>query len=263
MRPPSCSCPPARSTSTYATCSPSSGSRRGPSWQRSTWADRYRAALDAGADPAVVTNWIAQTQAERRAAQAALDATNPTPAAQRALAAQVQLTEQTLRALIDKLGNVADALATADPDRKADAYRALGLNLTYQPQTRSVHIKIDLDVDRSGLWLVGEIEAEGAVGVGLAVGVGGGQSVGDVAELVDQGPEGLFGELDLGGQGALGGGGGVGGVEGGLGGAAFGLGLGDPVGDDGGVGSGVQGCPVAISPGRALPARPATRSRAW
>ncbi|MEV6371487.1 zinc ribbon domain-containing protein [Micromonospora musae] len=31
--------------------------------------ERYRAALDAGADPSVVSNWIAQTQAERTRAQ--------------------------------------------------------------------------------------------------------------------------------------------------------------------------------------------------
>ncbi|MEV4813298.1 zinc ribbon domain-containing protein [Micromonospora avicenniae] len=34
--------------------------------------ERYRAALDAGADPAVVTGWIAQTQAERARAEANL-----------------------------------------------------------------------------------------------------------------------------------------------------------------------------------------------
>jgi hypothetical protein len=111
--------------------------------------DRYRAALDAGADPAVATEWIAQTQAERRAAQAALDTTKtPTHAASRVEAAQAELTEKALRALIDKLGNIADALATADPDAKAEAYRALGMVLTYDPQSRSVRIKIDLDADR-------------------------------------------------------------------------------------------------------------------
>ncbi|MET8355182.1 hypothetical protein ABZU69_36065, partial [Micromonospora sp. NPDC005206] len=34
--------------------------------------ERYRAALDAGADPAVVTEWISQTQAERARAEADL-----------------------------------------------------------------------------------------------------------------------------------------------------------------------------------------------
>ncbi|HEY6793284.1 MAG TPA: hypothetical protein VI248_01235 [Kineosporiaceae bacterium] len=111
--------------------------------------DRYRAALGAGADPAVVTEWIAQTQAERRTAQAALDTTKtPTQAARRVEAARAELTEKSLRALIDKLGTIADALATADPDRKAEAYRALGMVLTYDPQSRSVRIKIDLDADR-------------------------------------------------------------------------------------------------------------------
>jgi hypothetical protein len=102
------------------------------------------------------------------------------------------------------------------------------------------------------LWIIGQDHAEGAVGLGLAFGVGGGQRVGDVAELVDEGAQGLLGELDLGGLGTPGGGCRVRGVEGGLGGAAFGLRLGDPVGDEGGVGSGVQGGPVAVQFGVAL-----------
>jgi site-specific DNA recombinase len=38
---------------------------------------RYRAALDAGADPALVTAWIAETQAERASAEQAHAATDP------------------------------------------------------------------------------------------------------------------------------------------------------------------------------------------
>ncbi|WP_123809680.1 hypothetical protein [Micromonospora globispora] len=37
--------------------------------------ERYRAALDAGADPAVVIGWIVQTQAERTRVEADLHAT--------------------------------------------------------------------------------------------------------------------------------------------------------------------------------------------
>lgn len=40
--------------------------------------ERYRAALDAGANPAVVTSWIAQTQAERARAEADLRANTGT-----------------------------------------------------------------------------------------------------------------------------------------------------------------------------------------
>lgn len=93
--------------------------------------ERYRAALDAGADPGVVTGWIAETQGERRAAQAALDDTRPAIAQPKA--ADIRLTEQALCALIEKLGSIADALATADSERKAEAYRALGMILTYEP----------------------------------------------------------------------------------------------------------------------------------
>ncbi|MEU4717608.1 hypothetical protein AB0F73_28690 [Micromonospora purpureochromogenes] len=44
--------------------------------------ERYRAALDAGADPTVVIGWIAQTQAERTRAEADLHAT-PNKSSQR------------------------------------------------------------------------------------------------------------------------------------------------------------------------------------
>jgi hypothetical protein len=38
------------------------------------------------------------------------------------------------------------ALRDADPEQKLDLYRALGLQLTYQPDTRTVDAMIDLAV---------------------------------------------------------------------------------------------------------------------
>jgi hypothetical protein len=111
---------------------------------------RYRAALDAGADPTVVTTWIAETQTERqqaqaRQAQAQAQARTGTPS----LAEEVtRLTEAQLTTIIDELGNLTDALRDADPAHKLEVYRSLGLRLTYDPQTQTVRAEIDLAAHR-------------------------------------------------------------------------------------------------------------------
>ncbi|MEU5727169.1 recombinase family protein [Micromonospora sp. NPDC047738] len=89
--------------------------------------ERYRAALDAGADPAVVTGWIGQTQTERARAEADLDA-NAGNSPRRMSRAEV-------RGLVTALGDIAAALRDGDPADKAEVYRQLGLRLTYQPET--------------------------------------------------------------------------------------------------------------------------------
>lgn len=99
---------------------------------------RYRAALDAGADPAVVSTWITQTQAERQQAQQALDQQSVSAAS------QTRLTEADLTQIIDELGDLTTALRGADPADKLAVYRSLGLHLTYDPQTRTVRAEIDL-----------------------------------------------------------------------------------------------------------------------
>jgi hypothetical protein len=104
---------------------------------------RYRAALDAGADPAVVAGWIAETQAERRQAehrQQASMATNEPP--------EATFTEQEIIAIVEELGDMVAALRDADPDEKLDVYRSLGLRLTYRPDTQTVRAEIDLAAHR-------------------------------------------------------------------------------------------------------------------
>ncbi|MBF9130118.1 recombinase family protein [Plantactinospora sp. S1510] len=76
---------------------------------------RYRAALDAGADPAVVAGWIAETQAEREHINQRHNV--PTP--------------------VDELSSLSE-----------DQIIAIGLRLTYEPETRTVQAKIDLGLHR-------------------------------------------------------------------------------------------------------------------
>jgi hypothetical protein len=102
---------------------------------------RYRAALDAGADPAVVAAWIADTQAERQRA----DEREHT-AIREALDGDTSeiLTEEEVVAIVEELGDMITVLRDAEPEHKLDVYRNLGLRLTYNPETQTVRADIDL-----------------------------------------------------------------------------------------------------------------------
>ena len=101
---------------------------------------RYRTALDAGAEPAVVTGWIAQTQAERARAEADLHATQST--------GPRRMSRTEIANLVQALGDIVTVLRDADPADKAEVYRQLGLRLTYQPETQTVRAAVDLSAHR-------------------------------------------------------------------------------------------------------------------
>ncbi len=100
----------------------------------------YRAALDAGAEPAVVAAWIAEVQAERAAFERR----------RKPQARQERLNEQEIAAMVDALGGIGAALEAADLHDKADLYRKLGLGLLDQPHQRVVTAEINLDSSRWG-----------------------------------------------------------------------------------------------------------------
>ncbi|WP_433731914.1 hypothetical protein ACQP2Y_12270 [Actinoplanes sp. CA-051413] len=87
----------------------------------------YRAALDAGADPAVVTTWITQTQNERQRIERLLAATP-------LLESRPRLTRDQITAIVQQVGELTTVLAGADPADRAEVYRQLGLKLTYHPE---------------------------------------------------------------------------------------------------------------------------------
>ncbi|SCL24699.1 recombinase family protein [Micromonospora inyonensis] len=102
--------------------------------------ERYRAALDSGADPAVVTGWIAQTQAERTRAEAHLQmiqTTGPRP-----------MSRTEITNLVHALGDITTVLRDADPADKAKVYRQLGLRLVYHPETQTARAEVKLNADR-------------------------------------------------------------------------------------------------------------------
>jgi DNA invertase Pin-like site-specific DNA recombinase len=89
---------------------------------------RYRAALEAGADPQLVTRWIAEVQARRAEA---LVRCQPSTGRQR-------MSQHDIGELIQALGNIPAVLATATPEDKAQLYSQLGLHLTYEPAQRLI-----------------------------------------------------------------------------------------------------------------------------
>lgn len=96
---------------------------------------RYRAALEAGTDPALVAVWTGQVQAERATALSQL---RPTPTTR-------AMSQDEIRALVDGLGSARAVLMRADPDDKAEVYRQVGLQLTYQPDERTMRANIQID----------------------------------------------------------------------------------------------------------------------
>lgn len=89
----------------------------------------YRAALDAGGDPALIAGWIKETTAVRSATQAMIGAQRPKPA---------RMTEDQIGKIVDGLGGLLGLLHEADPRDRAEVYARIGLRLTYQPGTETM-----------------------------------------------------------------------------------------------------------------------------
>nr|WP_239171111.1 recombinase family protein [Actinoplanes campanulatus] len=102
----------------------------------------YRAALEAGADPEVVTGWIKEAQTERAKAARVLNAPPPSRAPQMTPA---QITE-----LVAQLGDIGVVLGEADPADRAAVYQQLGVRLTYHPDTQKVRVQAQPVADSHG-----------------------------------------------------------------------------------------------------------------
>ncbi len=105
---------------------------------------RHRAALEAGADPTIVTGWIADVEADRRRALAAHQ--NAAQSGQ----PPARMTKQQIHDLVTSLGDIVAVLNEADPADRAEVYRQLGLRLTYYPEEQKVRVRADPDADQFG-----------------------------------------------------------------------------------------------------------------
>jgi site-specific DNA recombinase len=97
--------------------------------------DRYRAALEAGTDPAVVQQWIAEVTATRAAAEAQLRESRTAPDG---------LTAEQVRELFEQAGGLVHALDRSDPTLRAQLYEELGINGVYDPDRHTVHVQAEL-----------------------------------------------------------------------------------------------------------------------
>ena len=116
--------------------------------------NQYRKALDSGADAAVVAGWMAEVQAERLRVEHELTEAQP----------RAMLTPEQVRALVQSLGDIASALADADPKLKSRLYEELGVSVTYDHATRTVTAGAKVSVGGS-VWIqdMGDIPGRGCV----------------------------------------------------------------------------------------------------
>lgn len=91
---------------------------------------RYRAALEAGTDPALIAAWTADVNTTRADAQARLDAASDSGRSRR--------TPDQISTIVTALGSMLDVLRDGDSADKAMVYKGLGLRLTYHPGDRTV-----------------------------------------------------------------------------------------------------------------------------
>jgi site-specific DNA recombinase len=89
---------------------------------------QYRAALDAGANSVTVAAWIAETEAERATCELALRRYEPRPR---------RMSEAEIKAIVDKLADIARVLHDADPEDKGEIFRQLGLKRTFSQDVGS------------------------------------------------------------------------------------------------------------------------------
>ncbi len=94
---------------------------------------KYRSALQAGADPAVVAAWIKEVEADRLHAERELAS----------IVAPAQLpSEDEIRALVTSQRRVLRSLDKATPEQRATINgQTMGLQMTYHPEDASVEIE--------------------------------------------------------------------------------------------------------------------------
>jgi site-specific DNA recombinase len=96
--------------------------------------DRYRDALEAGTNPALIATWTAEVESARAAAETELAGLGP--AAPRPI--------QNIPALIADIrhewGTMAEALGAADGTRKGELLSHLGVLVSYDPLTRRARV---------------------------------------------------------------------------------------------------------------------------
>ncbi|MFE4832722.1 recombinase family protein [Streptomyces sp. NPDC056672] len=97
----------------------------------------HRAALEAGADPTVITQWITETQARRARTEAELRTVTK--------GQSTRMSRDEIARLVRSTSDLAAAVRQADREDKAEIYRRLGLTLTYDSEKQKVLAEMDLN----------------------------------------------------------------------------------------------------------------------
>lgn len=109
---------------------------------------QHRAALEAGADPALVAGWIQEELVRKTAAEQRLGRAHVLP--------QRRLGRDELAEITHRLGDMVRVLSNADPIRKAKIYANIGLRLIYHPSKQKVLVTCAHDQDPIGDRFVSE-----------------------------------------------------------------------------------------------------------
>jgi 8-oxo-dGTP pyrophosphatase MutT (NUDIX family) len=91
--------------------------------------------LEAGTDPAIVQQWIAEVTATRSAAEAQL---------QQQRIAPDRPTPEQIRRLLEQAGGLIDAFDRSDPALRAQLYEELGIDAVYDPNSHTVRVQAEL-----------------------------------------------------------------------------------------------------------------------
>ncbi|MFD5542734.1 hypothetical protein ACFWIJ_34200 [Streptomyces sp. NPDC127079] len=97
---------------------------------------RYQAALEAGADPAVVTQWINEAQADKEAARKKL---GTPPAATRKK--ETPLSADQIREITERLGDIAQRVQAVDAEKKSPLDEAIGITISYEKAGRTATVR--------------------------------------------------------------------------------------------------------------------------
>lgn len=100
---------------------------------------RYRAALDAGAEPTSLVRWITETETERTRYEALRRAIPHHP--------KPRMTKDQLAKVVEDLADLIAVVRDADPADKSEIYTRLGLRLAYKPQDRTVRAGAHIGAD--------------------------------------------------------------------------------------------------------------------
>ncbi|MEO8698110.1 MAG: hypothetical protein ABI658_31725 [Acidimicrobiales bacterium] len=91
---------------------------------------RYRAALEAGTDPSIVSGWIEEVKLERKAAEVQL----------RRKRSDGRMTAEEIGLLVEQLKGIVAILQTADPEDRRAVYQELNVSIRYHADGR-LHVK--------------------------------------------------------------------------------------------------------------------------